>query len=95
MNRPDHIRLLLERFLIDYRELLESFFHSHEPFAIGQAADPQYFQICRELPYILFFLPYMQLRPLEFLESAEKYGLLRQLNQALDYYENENRRDAA
>ena len=95
MNRPDLMRLLLERFLIDYRELVESFSLSYKPSAIGQAANPRYFQSCRELPYILFFLQYMQSNPLDFLEAAEKYGLLRQLARALDYYENENRRAAA
>ena len=95
MNRSDHMSLQLERFLIDYRELLVSFSHSYEPSATGQAAHPRYFQVYRELPYILFFLQYMQSNPLELLEATEKYGLLRQLARALDYHENENRRAVA
>ena len=95
MNRPDHMSLQLERFLIDYRELLVSFSHSYEPSATGQAAHPRYFQSYRELPYILFFLQYIQTNPLEFLEAAEEYGLLRQLAQALDYHEKDNRRGVA
>ena len=95
MKQLYNLCLLLERFLTDYRDLLIFFSRTYAPSEAGQSADPRYLQSCRELPYILFFLQYMQTDPLEFLEAAEKYGLLRQLAQALDYYEKEDGRAAA
>ena len=95
MTRIYNLCLLLERFLADYRDLLVSFSLTYSPSETEQAADPRYLQSCRELPYILFFLQYMQTKPLEFLEAAENSGLFRKLARVLDHYEEEERRAAA
>lgn len=94
MTRIHNMCLLLERFLTDYYDLLISFSQVYAPSEADLVPDPRYLKSCLELPYIIFFLQYMQARPLEFLEIAEQWGLPRQLARALDYYEEKERRSA-
>lgn len=89
MPKQKNLCLLLWKFLTEYYYLLMHFHQDFAPTAPTLSPDPRYLQSCRDLPYVLFFLEYMKLDPLGFLQIAQQDDLLRELAQLLDYYEEE------
>lgn len=95
MTRPYQMYLLLERFLTEYHDLLVSFSLAYVPAGEDQLPDPRCLKSRRELPYIRFLLQQLREHPQECLKAAEKYDLIRQLARELDYYEQNERGQAA
>lgn len=95
MTKQKNFCLILWKFLTEYYYLLMYFHQELAPIRPTLSPDPRYLQSCQELPYVVFFLMYMELDPLGFLEVAQQYGLLTKLAQTLDMYDQEGGANAA